>query len=344
MKPQPRKSVERLEGYSEEARTDVDLSANTNLFDPNPAIARVLESFSPSELQGYPTLTSQRLREAVARKVSVTPEQVITGNGSNDIIDCAIRAFAEPGERVVWHPPSFEMIPIFASANAAEPVGVELRDDLSLDASGIRAARGKITFLCRPNNPTGNAFPREEVVELLQELGGLVVVDEAYVEFLGDSMLAEAVPRDNVLVLRTFSKAHGLAGLRIGYGVGSPRLIREIEKVRGPFKLNAFSERVAVEALQDDAYVQAIVRRVRAERAWLGGKLGTLGFEVFPSDANFLLMRPPADARLLARDLAAQGITVRTFAGRLHDCVRATVPPRSVGERFLSAIEKVLGG
>ncbi|HVL87175.1 MAG TPA: aminotransferase class I/II-fold pyridoxal phosphate-dependent enzyme [Candidatus Thermoplasmatota archaeon] len=340
-----RASVRALSPYEEQTSLPFDLSANTNLFEPNPAIARALRCVDPRDLQGYPSLQSSDLSQAVADAEGVDPACVVTGNGSNDLLDATIRAFADPGGKVAWHPPSFEMIPVFARANAAEPLDVPLgpAPSFALDETAFSESGARVAILCRPNNPTGHAFPRETVLRLLDALSGLVVLDEAYVEFLGDSLVKEAMARENVLVVRTFSKAHGLAGLRIGYGIGHPSIVREIEKVRGPFKLNAFSELAAVESLRDPTYLRSVVARVRSERAFLSERLAALGFTVFPSQTNFLLLRPPVPADRLDEGLAAQGFAVRRFrSGALAGFVRATVPPRDVGERFLSAVERTL--
>jgi histidinol-phosphate aminotransferase len=339
-----RKDVRQMRAYEEEPQGGLDLMANTNLFGPNPAIERALAKMRPDRLSEYPSLTSLSLREAVARKLGVSPGMVVTGNGSNEIIDEICRTFCEPGERVAFHVPTFSMIPAFVRINHGAGVGVPLGPDWSFDPEALAAADGKVTFVVRPNNPTGNAFPRKDVERLLERARGIVVVDEAYIEFLGGESFVKEVKAGNdaLIVLRTLSKAHGIAGLRVGYGVMSEALAEELTKVRGPFRLDALAEAVGAHALADDRYVGSVVEGVRAERPNLKRMLEERGFHVFRSDANFLLTRPPVDAQALAAKLGEVGVWVREFSGELSPYLRITVGPPSATARLRLALDDCL--
>lgn len=342
--PPPRKSLDSLSPYREEATAPLNLSNNTSLFEPNPAIQEALASFEPERFREYPSLDSERLREAAARAHGVKPGQVVTGNGSNDLIDLLLRGFVEPGERVAWHPPSFEMIPAFAKAAGCEVHNLPLRQPgFQLDAEGLLAARARASFICRPNNPTGNAFPREQVVRFVEQSQGLVVVDEAYEDFLGDSLVPLVREHPNLVVLRTLSKTQGLAALRIGYAIAQEPVVQALEKVRGPFRLNALSEHVGVRALENTNYSRRVVEEVRRERSRLGVELRTRGFQVNPSEANFVLFKPPVEPARLHAALLARGIAVRKFSGpELRAWLRATVGPAWVTQRFLADLDDAL--
>ncbi|MBI4394060.1 MAG: histidinol-phosphate transaminase [Euryarchaeota archaeon] len=330
-----RRSLALAKAYAEEPGGGVILNNNSNIFPPNPAIEKALRLADPVKLAGYPSTDSRDLKTALSKRYGLSPETLVTANGSNEIIDLVIRAFTEPGDAVVFHPPTFEMIEVFARVNLASPVAVPLSAAFDLDVEGLTAAQGKVTFILRPNNPTGAAFPAREVMEIVKGLEGLVVVDEAYIEFAGPSLLGDLVDRGNALVLRTFSKAFGLAGFRVGWAAGAPPLIEAIAKVRGPFKLNAVSEMVAVAALEDTSYVDGVVAEVRRQRAILCSGVRDIGIEAFDSDANFVLMRPPMDAHAFARGLGERGLSIRRFDARLRDFVRVSVGPAEVTKLFL---------
>ncbi len=339
-----RKSISDLHAYAEEHVGGLNFANNANLFGTNPAIARALQEIRAEELWNYPSLTSVDLRAEAGRVLDVDPEGIVTGNGSNELIDVMMRAFCEPGDRVAFHDPTFSMIPIFARVNGAAPIAVPLGDDWSLDADALAAVDAKLTFVVSPNNPTGNAFPREDILKVVENSPGVVVVDEAYGEFgdASDSFLDAIPDHANLVVLRTLSKAFGLAGFRIGFLASNPALADEVAKVRGPFKLNAVSERAAVHALRDTSFVEATAAAVMRERPYLADALRARGFTVYPSIANFLFVRPPVDAAALTEALGRQGVHVRDFKGPLAEYLRITVGPRPLIDRLVAALDIAL--
>lgn len=340
-----RPDIRLLKAYEEEQGAGLNLAANTNLFGVNPALERAMMRMRPADLTEYPSLGSTTLRQALAQKLGVLHDQVVTGNGSNDLIDVICRTFLTPGERVAFHAPTFGMIPLFARMNHGVPAPVPLsREDWSLDPVALAAADAKLTFVVRPNNPTGNAFPRRDVERLLEDARGIVVLDEAYVEFLGGESFVKEVRegRDRVIVLRTFSKAHGMAGLRVGYAVANLTLAEQINKVRGPYRLDALAETAATMATQDDRFLQATIAGVRLERPNLKRMLEDRGFVVHRSDANFLFCIPPFDAEVIALGLAKRGVFVREFAGELAPFLRITVGPPAATARLKIALDEVI--
>lgn len=321
------------------------MGANTNLFGTNPALERALARVRPETFSEYPNLNANTLRAGVAQKLGVLADQVVTGNGSNDLIDILLRTFVTPGDRVAYHAPTFSMIPLFTRMNHGVGVPVPLkREDWSLDPVALAAADAKLTFVVRPNNPTGNAFPRRDVERLIESTQGIVVLDEAYVEFAGGESFVKEIREghDRVVVLRTFSKAHGLAGLRAGYAVANITLANEMAKVRGPYRLDILSETAATLALLDDKFLNDSVSGVRLERPHLKRMLEDRGFEVYRSDANFLFCKPPFDADILALGLAKRGVFVREFVGDLAPYLRITVGPPAATARLKVALDEVI--
>lgn len=339
-----RRDILSLRGYDEEFKGGVNLAANTNLFGTNPAIERALAKTRPNQLVDYPSLTSVDFRHAAARKLGVDPECIITGNGSNELIDLVMRTLLDPGDRVCYQWPTFSMIPIFVRENHGAGVPVALDKDWNMDVDAVLAAEAKITFVVRPNNPTGNAFPRRDVERLIHETEGIVVIDEAYQEFLGGESFVKEIREgnDRVIVLRTLSKAHGLAGLRVGYAVAGEDLALEIGKIRGPYRVDHLAEMAASIALADDKFVDETVAATRSERVNLKRALEARGFTVFPSDANFLLTIPPVDAKRLTARLAEAGVLVRDFGGDLAQYVRITVGPPALTARLCVALDAIL--
>ncbi len=348
-----RASYARFEAY-EPGRVPVrlDLSDNTNQSGVPPhARAALLDAAAgagPGALTRYPSVYGSELKRALAKLAGVEPMHVVTGCGSDDVLDSAVRAFSRPGDRLVFPAPTFSMLPHLAWMNDLEPVAVPLRADFSLDVDAMLAAGAgsprTVTYLCTPNNPTGTVVPPEVSLEVLSRTQGLVIVDEAYVEYGGVSLAAEAPHRERLLVTRTLSKAFGLAGMRVGYGVGSPELVSIVEKSRGPYKVGGVAERMAVEAVTRDLpWVRAEAARVVEARARFVSELDAMGLRSVPSEANFVLVPvPSAQAATLA--LRERGIGVRPFAAcpYVGDAIRVSLAPWPVLEEVVSALREVL--
>ncbi len=321
----------------------MDLSDNTNLWGAPPAALRTLRATAEESVTRYPVAYEPALREALATYAGVSSDMIVAGCGSDDVLDSAIRAFAEPGDLLCLPAPSFSMIPVFARASGLIPIEVPLTAELDADAAAMLETGARITYLCSPNNPTGAALSREAVKLLVKGAAGLVIIDQAYSEFGGEcftDLVSEGGP---VLMTRTLSKAFGLAGLRVGYGISSPRIVGEIMKVRGPYKVNALAERAAIAALQNDQdWVSERVGEVVANRARFRQELALRGITSLRSDANFVLV-PVKDCAAASGQLRRLGIGVRELSSLpgIGDALRIGIGPWDLMERCLDALGTV---
>ncbi|MHB8585134.1 MAG: pyridoxal phosphate-dependent aminotransferase [Thermoplasmatota archaeon] len=340
----PKGAVRNLKPYEEEGHGAINLSNNANLFGPNPALGKAVAKLAPADLWDYPSLTSERLRTSLASRLKVTPSQIVVGNGSNDLIDVTIRAFCEPGEAVAYHPPTFAMIGIFARTNDADPRPAPLTQKYELNVEGLLATNAKVTFVVSPNNPTGNSFAKRDILHVVESAKGLVVVDEAYVEFGGASLVSELPNHPNLVILRTFSKAYGLAGLRIGYIVANEHVAASAAKVRGPFRLNAVSDLAATLALEEETWLAEVVRHAKKQRGRLAELLAARKFRAFPTDANFVFAEVPPglDGPTLGAALERRGVSIRDYGGDLARFVRVTAAPQPMLDTFANELDAVL--
>jgi histidinol-phosphate aminotransferase len=303
------------------AECAVDVSDNTNLWGASPAARRALADAPVSALARYPSLYSTPLRTAVLRYAGLERASgigVVTGCGSDDVIDSTMRAFGAPGDRIAFSAPSFSMIPTFARLNGLEPVAIPLTARYDVDAERLVHIGAKLTYLCTPNNPTATALSREAVEYVAAHASGVVLVDEAYAEFAPETFVDLVTRYERLVVTRTFSKAFGLAGLRVGYGIGGTEVVGMVERARGPYKVNALAERVVLATLQDSddalGWVRAHAGLAVENRERLAAGLRGLGFVPLPSAANFLFVPTPRGAAI-ARALRAREVLVRAFTG-----------------------------
>ncbi len=318
----------------------IDLTDNTNLFGVPPGVAKVLREFASATVTRYPAPYVEALRVALANEAGVSSENVVTGCGSDDLLDAAMRAFAEPGEVMAYCPPTFGVVPTFARANGLVPLAVPL----SVDALAKSGAR--VIYLCSPNNPTGGVLPEGFVEALLARTRAVVLLDEAYGEFSSIPSFARAASRSpRLVVVKTMSKAFGLAGLRVGWAVAAPSLIAELEKTRGPYKVGGVAERAALTALTEDrAYVRECVQQTLTLRARFVTELRARGFAPVPSEGNFVLVPVGQSASRTADEVATRmrehGVSVRAFTklDGIGEAVRITIGPWEQLEACLSAL------
>ncbi|MGH7428165.1 MAG: histidinol-phosphate transaminase [Candidatus Methylomirabilaceae bacterium] len=343
--------VRRLTAYrAEEPRPDlVKLDANESPFPlPDRVRDELLEALREIEVNRYPDPKAERLRTALAVAHGVAPGQLVLGNGSDELIQMLLLAIGEPGGTVLAPVPTFSMYELIAKAQGLRFEGVRLgrrfEPDLPRLVEAIERSRPRAVFLASPNNPTGGVYSDAEIVKVLSVAPGLVVVDEAYGPYAGRTMLSHLVDQERLVILCTLSKI-GLAGLRVGYLVAHTSLAAELEKVRLPFNLNAYSQAAAVVVLAHQEWIEANVHQVIRERARVAkGLAGVPGVEVFPSEANFILFRTihPSDA--LFEGLLAEGVLVRNLGGALglENCLRVTVGTAEENDRFLGGMTTVM--
>ncbi len=331
----------------------VRLDANESPFGPDPEeILAAQDALGRLALHRYPEVSARPLREALAERWGVSPETLLLGNGSDEIISILVTAFGggrggEPG-RVLFPTPTFGEYEAIALAHGALPLPVPLGPDFALDEQALLAAIARhhpgLAFLASPNNPTGNRFDEEVMLRLAAAMDGVLVVDEAYADFGGATLLSRAGSAPGLFVMRSLSKI-GLAGLRLGALVGPRDAIAELDKVRLPYNVNALSIAVALAALGRPERLGERIRRVAESRQALESGLRELpGLELFPSDANFVLVRMRGDARAVWEALLARGVLVRLLsrAGPLDRCLRITAGTAEENDACLRALREVL--
>ena len=326
----------------------IRLDANENPFGPSPRVAEALARFTGYGL--YPDYRA--LTEAVAQYTGTEPETIVLGNGGDEIIDLAVRLLVAPGEATIVCPPAFDMYTVNTRTHRGQVLSVPRGDDFSLDVEEIEALFGpgapdirpKLLFVTHPGNPDGGVVPLETIRRLLQ-LPVAVAVDEAYIEFGGESTVPLLEDHANLIVLRTFSKWAGMAGLRLGYAVAVPEVAGAMHKLRPPYNVNAAAVVAALAAMDDLKQIQATIDCLIAEREWLQVALAALpGLHPLPSQANFVFCRlTECSARELADALAREGILIRSFSDpRLADAVRITVGRPDQNDALLAALQSLL--
>jgi histidinol-phosphate aminotransferase len=329
------------------------LDANENPYGPSP---RALQALAAADtLHIYPDPDQTALRAAISAFIGVPMEHILCGSGVDEVIDNIGRAFIQPGDAILDLPPTFGMYRFEADIVNARYCALPRRADFSIDVAAICAlvanppagTHFKLLFVANPNNPDGSLVSDEDLRALLA-LPLVVVLDEAYIDFSQQPSRVSWAPRyDNLIVLRTFSKLAGLAGLRVGYGVFPQNVLRHLWKIKQPYTPNVGGSLAAIAALSDPAYLHDVVQRIVSERARLGELLSESGWlHVYPSEANFLLCRLQGDVpgNLSAKDvkllLEQQGILVRYFDKEgLRDCIRISVGKPSDTDRLIRALK-----
>jgi histidinol-phosphate aminotransferase len=310
---------------------------------------KIGQAVENAALNRYPEPDAPALR-AKLRRVMQVPEgfELLLGNGSDEIIAMIINAVAAPGAVVMAPTPAFVMYRMSAVIAKARWVGVPIRPDFSMDVAAMSAAmrehRPAVVFIAYPNNPTGNLFDDAAIERVIAEAPGLVVVDEAYQPFAGRTFMPRLVDFPNLVVVRTLSKL-GLAGIRLGYAAGRPEWMREFDKVRGPYNINVLTQVVAETVLDHHEVLDGQAASIRAERERLFAECSRLpGVTVFPSAANFLMLRVP-DAQKVFEGIRARGILVKSLHGGialLDQCVRFTVGTPEENTLLLAAFRETL--
>jgi len=338
----PTEELERELGIT----SSIKLASNENNLGPSPKAVEALLA-SVSNINRYPDGACFALRGRLAVKHDVAPEQLIFGSGADEILELLVKTFVGPGDEVVMGWPSFAMYPIVVTGMGGVPIKIPLRDDFGHDLIKMSDAvcdRTKIVFVCNPNNPTGTSIGAGEFDAFVKDLPESVIlaVDEAYYEFVRRDDFPQTLEllerRPGTLVLRTFSKIYGLAGLRIGYGIGDSETVSYLERARHPFNVNGLAEAAALGALDDDDHVRRTRESNAAGIEYLTAELGALGLDVYPSDANFILVRAGADAY---EKLLHDGVIVRPLqAFGLNEHVRISVGSAEENERVVKALKK----
>jgi histidinol-phosphate aminotransferase len=352
-------AVRALSAYTlAERDARVKINQNENPWDlPEPVKRRVLEQALARPWSRYPAFDPRELQEALARFSGWRADGILAGNGSNELIEALLVVTVGAGSRVVIPEPTFTLYALLTTVLGGEAVRVRMprqagRTDRPFvyDVAGLlearRASAASVTIVCSPNNPTGSSLPLEDVERLCRDGDGLVVIDEAYHEFAGCTAVPLLERHPNLIVLRTFSKAMALAGLRLGYLLASPELVREVNKARLPYNLNFFSQLAALAALEERETLKGNVQRLIQLRERLLVRLADMpGVRAHPSDANFFLLEVlSADPKAVWSALARRGVLVRdvTSYPQLDRCLRVSVGSEPENEAFLHALGAAL--
>ncbi len=358
----PRPDYASIDLYSPDRRpVPVDLCDNTNRWGAHPDALAAVRDAGVERLTRYPVLYADPLREAAAEAFGVLPQQVTTGAGSDDVLDSLWRAVAEFGGSIRYPAPTFSMIEPLSRMNGREARPVAWADAIA-DPSVLLDGDPCLVYVCRPNNPTGYSVDRAWIDALLaaadERAGGftedpvtgspggvapVLVFDEAYADYADDTLIPLAVERPRTLVIRTMSKAYGLAGLRVGFGIGSESTVLEVEKSRGPYKVNHVAEVAGAAALRDEpGWVAATIAEAVANRERFVAELVRRGLDPLPSSANFVFL-PVADGR--ARDLSdafrEHGVAIRPFVAEagFSEGIRVSIGPWDEMARVLDVID-----
>ena len=346
-------AVRALRAYTLAARpAPIKLNQNENPFDvPEALKLRVVGQALARPWSRYPDFDPRELVEALARFSGWRADGILAGNGSNELIEALLLATVGERTRVVIPEPTFTLYALLTGILGGTSVRVPLDVDLEYDGEALsragRESNASVTIVCSPNNPTGGVLAVGDLRRLCAESDSLVVVDEAYHEFSGQTAVPLLSEHANLVVLRTFSKAMGSAGLRVGYLLASPEIVREVNKTRLPYSLNFFSQAAALAVLDEAPALSEVVGRLIALRDQLARDLAALpGVRVFPSRANFILFElSEKDPRRVFEDLYTRGVLVRdvTAYPRLERCLRVSVGNQDENAAFLRALRESLG-
>ncbi|MBU0760019.1 MAG: histidinol-phosphate transaminase [Candidatus Omnitrophica bacterium] len=356
----PRKSIQNIKPYQpgkpiEEVKRElglrdvIKLASNENPFGPSPkAVAAIKKHLY--EVNRYPESSCFYLRQALSKKIKVRPDQLVFGNGSDELILLALRAFVEEGDEVVVTSPTFLIYEIASRIQGAKIKIVPTRY-FKYDLRAMKKAitkNTKIVFIANPDNPNGTYVTKNELEEFLKGLPEdlVVFIDEAYFDYVQERDYPDGlnyISRKNVIVTRTFSKSYGLAGLRIGYGVSNAAIIKYMEAVREPFNINSLAQAASVAALKDKKFLANIKKKTHEGRRFLYGELGNLGLRYIPSVTNFVLFEAGKDASKICKKLMKQGVIVRDMnAWGLDNFIRVTVGKEKENKRFIKELKKII--
>jgi histidinol-phosphate aminotransferase len=341
-----RPAIEAMQGYTPgeqpQDRRYVKLNTNENPYSPSPRVAQALLQATGADLRLYPDPVATPLRETAAALYGLTPQQILVGNGSDELLAVILRACVGRGDRVAYPVPTYSLYDTLVEIQEGVAVRLPYAPDFRLPHA-LAEARAKLTIVCNPNAPSGTLTSTGELARLAARVDGLLVVDEAYVDFADESALPLVSRAENIVVLRTLSKSYSLAGIRIGLALAPPPVIDMLMKVKDSYNVSRLSIVAGVAALQDQSWMRDNVGRIRTTRARLTSALRDLGYEVPESHANFVLARRPGESQEhVYRGLKERGVLVRYFgADGLQDAMRISVGTEEEVDHLLAALRAV---
>jgi histidinol-phosphate aminotransferase len=343
-----RPNIDAMEGYKPGYQPKepgfIKLNTNENPYPPSPRVLEAIRAACGENLRKYPDPAADLLRRQIAQTCGTRPERVLCGNGSDDILNIAVRAFCSEGDRLAFPTPTYGLLSVMARLQNAQAAEVPFPEDYALPA-GLGSTGARLTIVANPNSPSGTFVPVADLACLAESLDGVLLIDEAYVEFADGNCLDLVASHDNVIVARTLSKSHSLAGLRIGFAIAQEPLIEGMMKVKDSYNLGALAIAGATAAVADVQWVRANAGKIKATRARFAAELRRIGFQCWPSQSNFVLARVPSgcDAENILERLFERKILVRHFrAPRLKDCLRVSIGTDREMDVVLSALREIL--
>ncbi len=342
-----RKTIEKMAGYTSgfqpKTADVVKLNTNENPWPCSPKVLEAIGKLTAENLQKYPEAMGASFRNAAAVVLAIEPKNIICTNGGDDLLTICFRAFCDADRPVAFAEPTYSLYPVLADLQGCEAIGIQRDEKGSLgELAKIDAA---MTIVCNPNAPTGDFIPIDELATLAGQLSGVLLIDEAYVDFAENDAVRLISDIDNVIILRSMSKGYSLAGIRFGYGIANAALIDGLMKVKDSYNVDAMAIAAATAAITDQSYLKMNVEKIKSERSRLTQQLRTMGFEVPDSRTNFVLVTSiKKPAKTVYESLVERNIFIRYFAlPGLDNKIRITIGTPQQNDKLLAALTEIIG-
>ena len=342
-----RKTIEQMAGYTsgfQPKQADaVKLNTNENPWPCSPKVTEATGNLTAENLQKYPEAMGDSFRKAAAAVLGVEPNNIICANGGDDLLTICFRAFCDADRPVAFAEPTYSLYPVLASLQGCETIGIRRDEKGALDE--IAKIDAAMTIVCNPNAPTGDFIPIDKLATLAGQLSGVLLIDEAYVDFADDDAIWLIESFDNVIILRSMSKGYSLAGIRFGYGIADVRLIDGLMKVKDSYNVDTMAIAAATAAISDQPHLKMNIEKIKAERRRLVGELRAMGFEVADSQTNFVLATSiEKAAKTVYEALVERNIFIRYFPlPDLEDKLRITIGTPQQNDKLLAALTEIIG-
>ncbi len=334
--------AEATEGRPKETNV-VKLNTNENPYPPSPQVLKALAEIQPEQLRRYPDPMGSTFREAAAKVNGVQPDNIMCCNGGDELLRMALQAFCDKNRPVAYPVPTYSLYPVLAKLQNCKPIEIPFDNEFNLPAK-LAGTGAALTIVCNPNAPSATFISVEELASLADELSGVLLIDEAYVDFAENNCVSLVKDFDNVIILRSMSKGYSLAGLRFGYAIAQPDLIAGLMKVKDSYNVDSIAIALATAAIKDQQYFKETIEKVEAERSKLTEQLGKLDFDVPDSQANFVLAKcKNAKADEVYEKLTQRNIYIRYFNyPELKDKLRIAIGTPEQNDKLLSALKEIL--
>ena len=342
-----RENIEKIQGYEpgfQPSETDViKLNTNENPYTPSPQALKALKEITSEQLRRYPDPIGNKFREAAAEINGVLPENILCCNGGDDLLTMSFRAFCDENRAVAYPVPTYTLYPVLANLQNCKVIEIPFDDEFNLPAK-LASTNAALTIVCNPNAPTGSFISVDELASLADEINGVLLIDEAYVDYSEKNCTALVKDFDNIIILRSMSKAYSLAGIRFGYAIAQPEVIAGLMKVKDSYNVDAVAIAVATAAIKDRKYFSENINKVKIERKRLTEQLRNIGFTVRRSFSNFVLVQiRNGGAAEIYEALIEKNIYVRYFKyPGLEDKLRISIGTPEQDDKLLSALKEIL--